>query len=143
MAATTQQIRRLRRMVNELDTTTYTDNDLSDYIEKYPLLDELGREAYTVVTGTQPPTYDRNEDWIPTYDLNAAAADVWEEKAAAVANYFDFSADGGRYSASQKHQQYMEQVEHFRSQRAITTITLHKWPPESPDRSWLTNRRED
>jgi hypothetical protein len=36
------------------------------------------------------------------YDLNAAAADVWDLKAAKYASEFDFSVDGGSYSKSQR-----------------------------------------
>ena len=41
-------------------------------------------------TSTSPPTLSENDDWIPTYDLHAAAADVWQEKGAAVAEDLAF-----------------------------------------------------
>ncbi len=58
----------LRRMVAEPGTATYTDAILRDIIARYPFQDATGRGP--VDTG-----------WIPRYDLNAAAADVWDEKA--------------------------------------------------------------
>ena len=56
MAATAAQIERLRRMVDEPDDTTYSDEAIKDYIEEYPLVDARGKEPYTWDTSTQPPT---------------------------------------------------------------------------------------
>ncbi len=70
MAATAAQIAQLRRMTVEPDATTYSDALLASYIEAYPLVDVNGYEPTSVW-------------WSPTYDLNAAAADVWQEKEAA------------------------------------------------------------
>lgn len=39
-----------------------------------------------------------NDDWDPTYDLNAAAAEGWRMKAGKVAGDFNFSADNASYS---------------------------------------------
>jgi hypothetical protein len=50
-----------------------------------------------------------------TYDLYAAAAEVWRQKAAHVAERFDFSADGASFKASQLRAQYMEQAEYCAS----------------------------
>lgn len=130
MSATAAQVAQLRRMVNESDDTTYSDDALETYIETYPLIDERGEQPYTWDTSTQPPTQDENEDWIATYDLHAAAADIWEEKAAVVAGDFNFSADGGNYSRSQVYEQFMKQARYHRSKRSPRTVTLHKWPDE-------------
>jgi len=127
MTATAAMIMQVRRMVNEPDATTYSDEDIQAYIEAYPLLDERGQEPYTYDTSTEPPTATDNEDWIPTYDLHAAAADIWEEKAATVADKFDFGADGSNYSVSQKYAMYMRQAKHHRSRRSIKTVTLIPW----------------
>jgi len=40
----------------------------------------------------------QDEGWEPTWDLNAAAAEGWRWKAAAVAADFTFSADDGSFS---------------------------------------------
>lgn len=127
MTATAAMIAQVRRMVNESDSTTYSDATIQSYIETYPLLDERGQEPYTYDTSTTPPTQDTNEDWIATYDLHAAAADIWEEKAATVADKVDFEADGGRYSCSQKAEAYMKLARSHRARRSIGTITLIPW----------------
>ena len=131
MSATAAQIARLRRMVNEPDSTTYDDDAITEYIERYPCVDERGEWAYDWDTATTPPSKDDNDDWIPTYDLNAAAADVWAEKATVVSVDFDFSADGGSYTRSQVHEAYMKQSRYYGARRTAGTITLHKWPDEA------------
>ena len=84
MTASAAQIAQLRRMVAEPATTTYSDAALQGYIEAYPLLDQRGEPPYTYDYAT-PPAQVANPEWIATYDLHAAAADVWEEKAATTA----------------------------------------------------------
>lgn len=127
MSATDAQIARLRRMVGEADSTTYEDDDLADYIEAHPLEDARG-EGPWVESESDPGTLEENPDWTATYDLNAAAADVWEEKAAGHAPNYDFSADGGNYSRSQAYEQAMKQARYFRSRRSVKTITMRPEP---------------
>jgi len=122
MAATAAEIAQLRRMIAESDDTTYTDASLTTYIEAHPLIDVFGEEPYEWDTTTEPPTQDDNDDWVPTYDLHAAAADIWEEKAAAVAHKFDFSADGGRYDASQQYEMYMKSARFHMARRSGKTV---------------------
>ena len=133
---TTAQIAKLRRMVAEPTTTTYSDADITAYIAQYPHIDEFGEQpldAYGLA----------NADWTPTYDLNGAAADVWEEKAALVIGKFDFSANGGSYSQSQQYDQYMKQVRFYRSRRMPSTVMLVKHPQETAfDESWIGNLPE-
>lgn len=140
---TDEQIAQLRRMIAELSTATYSDETLITYIEKYPHLDEQGLEPYTLSSDT-PPEQVVNDDWIPTYDLHAAAADVWEEKAASVADRFDFRADGGDYSVSQKYEQAMMQARYHRSRRMPSTVRMMKSPAEdvdlATDQSWIINQ---
>jgi len=144
MAATARQVRRLQRMVDETDSTTYTYGDLADYIERYPLPDERGEDPYTWDTSTTPPTQDANEDWIATYDLNAAAADIWEEKAAAVAEDFQFSADGGSFARNQRYEQYMRMAARYRSRRVIRSRRMVKQPEEDTANvhGWIGNAAE-
>lgn len=130
MTATAEEVARLRRMVNESDATTYTDAALRGYIERYPLLDALGHEPY-VESSTTPGTLEANEDWTATYDLNAAAADVWQEKAALLAGEFDFAAGGQTFQRSQAYQMYMQQSRYYRSKRAVKTVRA--WPAPRPD----------
>ena len=83
---TTDMIARLRRMTAEpLTSDTYTQGDLQAVIERYPVLD---------ANGTEPDDY----GWLGAWDLNRAAADVWDEKASLLATDFDFAADGGDYT---------------------------------------------
>lgn len=133
MTATAAMITRVRRMVNETDDTTYDDTAIQTYIEDRPLLDERGQEPYTFDTSTEPPTQTDNDDWIATYDLHAAAADIWEEKAATVAACFDFDADGGSYKKSQQYEMYLKQARWHRSRRSIKTITLIPWAKSIDD----------
>ena len=132
-------------MVNESDETTYDDDAIQGYIETYPLLDERGEEPYTWDTSTSPPTQDENEDWVVTYDLHAAAADIWEEKAATRADYYDYSTEGKvQASDSQRYEQMMKMARYHRSRRSMKTITQHKWPEEDETkRVWIGNLAEE
>lgn len=144
MAATTAQIMQLRRMVAESESTTYDDVAMAAYIEAYPLLDEQGEAPYTWDTATSPPTQDVNEGWIPTYDLQAAAGDIWEEKAGALVTAFDFTADGATYNRSQQYDMMIRQARYHRSRRSPKTGTLVKWPKETAgvQQSWIANLME-
>ena len=128
-------------MVAEPTEDTYTDAAIAGYIETYPALDELGALPYTWDTSTPPPTKDINEDWIPTYDLNAAAADIWGEKAAGLVGDFDFSADGGSYQRSQVAAQYQQRERYYRARRKPGTLHLVMSPaPDSlEDPGWVVN----
>jgi hypothetical protein len=127
MSASREQIDRLRRMTGEPTTTNYDDRVLAAAIERYPLEDARG-EGPLVNSNLTPGTLMENPDWTPTYDLNAAAADVWAEKAATPAADFNFSADGGNYSRSQVYEQAMKQSRYYRSRRAVKTITQRPEP---------------
>jgi hypothetical protein len=129
MAATAAQIEELRRMVDEPTSATYSDALLTTILERYQLLDERGELPYTWDTSTSPPTKDVNEDWIATYDLNAAAAIVWGEKAGTVAEDFTFGADGGNYSRSQVVEHYQQRERFYMSRRAIGSIKGIMQPP--------------
>lgn len=128
MTATAAQVAQLRRMTDLVGSAEYTDGDLEDYIERYPALDVLGTEPGYYDTTTSPPTWTANTDWIATYDLAAAAADLWAERAAPLAQDFDFQADGGSYTRSQGYQQYMAQSRYWSSRRRPGTIKLAMWP---------------
>ena len=130
-SVTAAQIAQLRRMVAEPLTTTYSDALLTSYIETYVMVDELGTEPYYWTQTGSTPTQTANVNWIPTYDLNAAAADIWEEKAAALADDYDFAADGGNYSRSQAYRHAIDQAKHYKSKRGLTTIKLIKSPKEN------------
>lgn len=98
------------------------DYSIAAAIERYPLADALGRQPYAYDESTTPPTQEENTSWVPTYDLNAAAADIWEEIAAGYVGEFDFSTTDQRFDRSQKHAQAMKQVRYYRSRRVPTSI---------------------
>jgi hypothetical protein len=135
MAATAAQISQLRRMVAEPTQTTYSDATLTTYIERYPHIDQFGESPLDAYG-------EANADWTATYDLSAAAADLWEEKAAAVATKFDFSANGGQYTQSQQYEQHMKMCRHFRSRRMPSTAMLVKSPKETSTDEWIGNLPE-
>ena len=137
MSATAAMISKLRRMVDEPTDTTYDDSSLSDYIEDYPLIDQLGNDPFEVDYTTTPPTISEIDHWIPTYDLHAAAVDIWVEKAAAVAEKYDFSADGGNYKQSQKYENYMKNARWHASRRAAKSATIEISP--RPDKKEPSN----
>ena len=130
VSATADQIAQVRRMVAEPTTTTYTDLAIKAAIERYPQMDEFGQEPWiwTVVDGVK--TRSENDDWVDTYDLNAAAAEIWQEKSGTLTATTDFSADGGNYSDSQKYSQAMSQARFYLSRRSAKTVRLIKWPLE-------------
>ena len=129
MAASAALVAQLRRMVAELGVTTYSDSDLEDIIERYPLEDARG-EAPWVESTVIPGTLEENEDWTATYDLHAAAADVWQEKAVLALSFDEDSLESIERAKTQKerHELAMEQTRYHRSRRAITTVTLRPEP---------------
>lgn len=127
MTATAAEIAELRRKVGERTSETYTDEVLQEYIERYPLTDARG-ENPLIESTTTPGTLEENPDWTATYDLNAAAADIWAEKAAEVYAKFDFKADGGSHQRSQVYENAMKQSRYYRARRSITTITQFPEP---------------
>lgn len=57
-----------------------------------------------------------------SYDLNAAAADGWNEKAAAAAARFSFSADGASFSRSDEYKAY-ESMARLYGSRSSTFVS--------------------
>jgi hypothetical protein len=145
-AVTSAQIEELRRMVAEPSgtATTYTDVLLREIIAKYPVPDEWGEDPYLWWPATTPPSQYANRYWAPTYDLNAAAGDIWQEKAAAVAGDFTFQADGSTFNRSQVYEQYMKQCRYYRSRRVVRTVRAVKHPRERSARLpvWIGNLPE-
>lgn len=130
MAATAAQIARVRAMVAEPTADTYDDDDIQSFIDGHPLLDENGEEPTYLDFTTEPPTVTDNDDWIDTYDLSAAAADIFEEKAALWMEKHDFSADGASYSRAQVFDMLKKQARYYRSKRSMKTVRMHQWPKE-------------
>lgn len=93
MAASAADRVKLRRMVGEPTRKVYDDDALDGYIEAYPLHDLDGNEPFT--EGSDG-SLEENSDWTATYDLNAAAADIWLEKAGTKVDERDHQEAGGR-----------------------------------------------
>jgi len=112
----------LRLMVAEPDITTYTDAAMQECIERYPLIDGVGRTPLLDDGVTANPT------WLPVYDLNAAAASIWGHKAAAFAGLYDFTADGGTFHRSQAAQEMRKQARYYAARRAPSSLRIHVDP---------------
>ena len=104
-------------MVADPTADAYTDDAIRTAIEARAVRDSRGIEPTYLEFITEPPTETANTTWIPSYDLNAAAADIWNEKAAALACAHDFSADGASYALSQKFTHYSKMAQKYWSRR--------------------------
>lgn len=112
MTATAAQIARLRRMVSEPDDSNgYEDYVLEEVIERYPLYDADGYES-------------GDDDWVATYDINAAAAEIWTEKASARTERMDFTADGSTFSQSQQYEQAMKMARYYNARRSPGSVRV-------------------
>lgn len=117
MAVTQDDIRLLRRCIAEPTQATYTDAELKSLIEASALID---------VDGHAP-----DEDaWIPTYDIYHVASEIWMEKSSAVADEFDFNADGGSFQRSQKMQMYLKQASYYKSRSKGLSLQMKQRPLE-------------
>ncbi len=87
----------------------------------WPTLTGVARYGVTVVDGTVT-WQDAGSRWAPTWDLNAAAAAGWEQKAALVSGRFNFAADQQRFDRSQVHAMCLEQADRYRRRGAGTTV---------------------
>ncbi|MCK9358198.1 MAG: hypothetical protein M0R22_13815 [Dehalococcoidia bacterium] len=111
MAASAAHIAELRDYIAEPTDDTYSDDDLSTVIEKYPLIDSSGNEP-------------DETDWTATYDLNAAAANLWGRKASALAAMYDFKADGGDFKRSQLYENAKAQARYYGSRRMPSSFSV-------------------
>lgn len=129
----------VRRMVAEPDSDIYTNATIEKIIKNNAIIDSNGRTP-------------DNPAWTPTYDLNATASDIWEEKAGAVADEIDFTADGGSFQRSQKHAMYMRQAAKYRSKavaktsdmklEAMSSVNNLGWE-DIPYKDWIDERNEN
>jgi hypothetical protein len=141
VSATAAMRTRLREYINEPRPDTYTDDELDTIIERYPVIDERGEVPYTWDTSTTPPTQDDNDDWVATYDLHAAAADIWDAKALGHIENYDYTADGATLNRSQVYQNMRRQANYHRSRRKPFTIEQRESPdPDNIIESYVVNR---
>jgi len=125
-------IDQLRRLIAEPTQDTYTDGLLSTMLARYPLPDVDGYVSTDAA-------------WAGVWDVNQAAADCWEEKAAMVASDYDFTADGGSYQRSQAYANMISIARSFRARRKTSVLVLQAQP--RPDNApglmdWLGNAPE-
>jgi hypothetical protein len=128
-----QDISKLRRMIAEPTTTTYSDSLLGDYIAKYPLTDSEGYEP-------------DDTNWEPTYDLNRAASDIWYEKAMLYVGDYQFSADGSTFNRQQVYDQCMRAASRFAALSAPTTLTVrvdHDYERDMQSTYWSAENQVD
>lgn len=111
----TGDVVRLRRMVAEPTEAVYTDEDLEELISLKPINDSDGLEP-------------DNDSWVETYDLFAVASEIWMEKAGALSEEFDFSADGGNFSRSQKYQFAVKQSLYYKSRSSAYSFQMKQSP---------------
>lgn len=128
MSVTAGNISKLRRMIAEPTTAAYSDADLVEILASHPVMDERGEQPFTWDFSTTPPGKEENDQWIPTYDFHLSAAEIWEEKAAAVADEHDFSADGADFSRSQVYQNYIKNARFHRARRYARNQTVMVQP---------------
>ena len=138
-----QDVATLRRMIVEPTTATYGDSLLSDYIERYPVMDEDGYEP-------------EDDDWTPTYDLAAAASILWGEKAMQHVGEYKFSADGSTFDRDQVFKQCQAAARYWASQAVPSSLEVkidHEFERDyqstywrdskTGDSSYVVNRAED
>ena len=114
--ATTDDVAVIRRYCGLSDSdATYTDTVIEAYMDEFPLVD---------VDGYDPD----DSTWTETYDLHAVAERIWQEKAALIADKFDFAADGATYGLSSKHTQYMKQARYHGARKSPSAIE-HRTEP--------------
>jgi len=115
MSATPLMVVRLRRMTAENTEANYTDSELEERIEEEAIRDRFGKD---------PDDF----DWTPTYNISKVASDIWGEKASMVSDEFDFNADGGSYSRSQKYQNALKQAAYYRSRSNALSLQMKQYP---------------
>jgi len=124
-------------MIAEPTAATYSDEDLTGYIEAYPIRDG-DEEAPYLWDGD---SWEDNPDWDPTYDLNAAAAEIWLEKAAGLAGEYDAEVNEGGVSLYQKksdrYEHAMKMHRRYQSKRVIESFAIRA--VDDPDTSYVIN----
>lgn len=120
-------IRDVRRYAAELTATTYEDEHIEEIIKRYSLPDRRGSNADYLSTFplSAAPVYTQNPNWVATYDLHAAAAAIWEEKAAeAAACAMDFRTEGVTVNKSQKFAAYMRMASYHKARRMARAVRM-------------------
>lgn len=77
----------------------------------------------TTVTDGQVIWVDNGTLWLPSWDLDAAAAEGWRRKAAKVVASFDFTTGDQQFSRSQMHAMCLEMADRY-ARRGAGTLTV-------------------
>jgi hypothetical protein len=127
-------ILRLRRMTAITGSAEYTDAMLQDTIRRYPVDD---------ADGVSPPAGDgyapSASGWTATYDMALAAAEIWEEKSAAIASNFAFDADGASFQKQQQYEHYVAQARLWKGRRVAGVWIAETVRSTSTSQSWIGN----
>lgn len=122
-------------MIAEPGTATYTDSLLVTAISSYPLPDVAGQ--WPLLTSGSA-----NTTWSATYDLAAAAADIWAEKAVAFVGNYSFTADGASFQKQQQYENYCKQERRWASRRSMGGHELQQYPRLTLQEVWIGNLAE-
>lgn len=117
----------------------YNPMSRTDAIERVTLLTQPGEFPVVAVPAVEALVDDSarpdaegrlpdDGDWTPTYDLNNAAASVFEVKAALVTNRYDTNTDGQALSRSQLIAQFQSMARMYRMRIAAK----HRKQPPAP-----------
>jgi len=136
---------RVQREYLEMERTLVSadDYEYKIYHSRYDNYEEGGTVYFNVegVSGSQRGTADYSADYIRgvvamtadqegsalyltgwSYDLNAAAADCWRERASKVSSYYDVQADGHRLSRSQWFEHCQEAAKMYDARARAVTV---------------------
>lgn len=103
-------------MTSEPFGGSFSNEALWDAIERYPLA------YYDPDTGQWYEPGDTG--WVARYDLYGAAADVLEEKAAAVAGEIDYTDQGASYKAGALSDKYLRMAQTYRSRSQPRSVSV-------------------
>lgn len=132
MAATAAQLATLKRYTNEDGSgDVYTGDLLTSILESYPVSDSDGNEP-------------DESNWTATYDLHAAAAQIWGEKAATLVCKVDSNLPGGgSYRNSQLLDNAVKMEKWHKARARARGIRFTAYPKPTDDRVWVGNLDEE
>lgn len=97
--------------------------DQTPTLETFEVQQIVERAARRDQAGTVP----FGDGWVPTYDLNSAAAEALEARAAKVLTRFDLTVDGQTLRREQMHKALMAAAKMYRLR---TVGTIRRDPPD-------------
>ncbi len=105
MALSAAELLRLERLAGEAHKAE------SDRLLDDARLQNIADESAKVVdsAGLAPSA----SGYVDTYDLYAAAAECWREKAGIVVEQFDFETEGGMFKRSQQYKMFLAQATRY------------------------------